>query len=75
MSEKTVIVIAEDQVAAQDAVDLVTAKAYDHPYTCDCDECLTWWAKAGPDPDEPEGENYGPFTKDQVRKRREEISQ
>jgi hypothetical protein len=42
-----------------------------HPFGCDCDTCLTWWARVGPEGGEPG--SYGPFTKDQVNARQREL--
>jgi len=38
--------------------------AMDHHYRCPCDTCLEWWARMGPDGEEPG--SYGPFTKERV---------
>ena len=45
----------------------------DHAYGCDCDRCLSWWARVGPDGGEPGC--YGPFTKEQVNQRQRELGE
>jgi len=39
-------------------VEPVMFEASDHPYSCTCERCRTWWRGMGPDPDTGE---YGPF--------------
>ena len=46
-------------------------EAWSHPYSCNCDTCLSCWALVGPDGGTPG--SYGPFTKEEVNKRQREM--
>jgi hypothetical protein len=35
-----------------------------HPYSCRCETCKSWWKMMGPDGDEPG--NYGPFSAEEI---------
>lgn len=35
----------------------------DHSYDCRCEVCRQWWIAMGPD-----GDSYGPFTRDEIYK-------
>jgi hypothetical protein len=35
----------------------------EHPYTCKCDKCRSWWKDMGPDPTTG---RYGPFTNEEI---------
>ena len=45
----------------------------DHKFDCDCNTCLTWWARVGPEGGEPG--SYGPFTKTKVNARQRELGE
>jgi hypothetical protein len=38
--------------------------ASNHDYDCTCEKCLAWWAAMGPE--DADGEDFGPFTRQQV---------
>lgn len=40
--------------------------ASDHPYTCRCFRCLSWWLACGPSENSDGSENWGPFSLDEI---------
>ena len=53
----------QDSIASECGISPSFIAASEHPYSCKCYLCKSWWRYMGPDPD---SDSYGPFTKEEI---------